>query len=583
MLDIEQQLAYVLGSSIILTTFFMIVTTLALKNKNELSFIIWHLISWISFIKWTALINLSVPSVFIQFFKCLLYIYKPRSFNSFAHHSKVPRRFSELGIDHPYFLNNAELSIVILTAILIVYLIFYFIRSKSTESVRTAICHNLIIRSALLLYVDLSTYAFLQISSFEITTVYGICNSFISVIVLTSLVIVTVFFSVMMQIESKLFSDSRPTSINTLTNEFKKVKLSFRLYYLFFMVERLFCPLVYALLDSKPEFQFLVTEIFVGIKCNSYVVFYVLLFRPFINRTLNYLVITLDFITLTIVALIACYLIPMSDSSKIGIFYLIVFLIMVAVLVNIFFFVIEAWKANKIIKSENKNELAQADLVLNSNQNISDLTFSDPIKSKRNLPKINQARFTDDSNEIEDNLTDLKKAKSSALNKFENVFQNTEVSIFRDDLGAKYQDSVTKIKDFNEARNYRDNFIERVSIKEEPTLQNIFNNKIITRKGVHSNKSSLQEIFENKVKKFEVKEESKVVKIEIEENSKAEGEIKSGKHINEEKTINGLKGKKFFDDKIEAENQSEVNEKNHDPLEKRIPFYNTLVKKYNKF
>ena len=389
----EEILALVLGYTILGLFIILLLVSLSNGNKNQARYIIWHYWSWIQFIKWSALINTPSADESLKFFKHLIKVFKPDPLNKFSPHSSVPERFKDLGIGKAYFLNNAEIPLIVWSFFAVLYVVILTLKVKSLESIRRSVCDSLIIRNTLLFFMEFLIYSMLQIKQFEITSIYGIINSVLSVIVICCLLIFFIAISSIVII--KLKDNSTLERISTVTEEFNQQSIKYNLYYILFLLQRVIACISYIFLQDHPKIQCFIIELILGVTCNFYIVIYILFIRPFTKSLINIFLAILETTSIIICALIGSYsLDTVSNSNKENMHYLIVSLLFSSIPLFLFFI----FKLNKsplnpaihIEKSANSNLVFNSSIETVQEVKIGKLNF---FKNKsnekvRNIDKV---------------------------------------------------------------------------------------------------------------------------------------------------------------------------------------------------
>ena len=286
-------------------------------NKNQSRYILWHFITWVQFFQWTALINSEASADYLTFFSNYSKTMKIYQVITYHYYTEVPTRFAELGVQYTYLINNAEKLLAVMFISLLVFTIMIFATCKAGETLRKAVCDSLIIRAGLICFMEISMFAFLQISKFEITTWYGIMNSVFAVVFITCIFTMIAYLPINSNFRINSGDKDELDKILTVIEEFKYRTEKCRFYYVFFMLQRLVAGLVYVLLPKYCGIQALLISIFISFTSIFHLVAYTYITRPFLNPISNFYVIFLELLSLLSVIFNASFsLSSISTSTK---------------------------------------------------------------------------------------------------------------------------------------------------------------------------------------------------------------------------------------------------------------------------
>jgi hypothetical protein len=332
----EESLAFSFGYTAIGLTSILLMKSLVNAGSHDSSYAIWHYFSWVHYIKWAGLMTSEGTLPFIRFYRKLILVFKPEPLNTYSPPCSIPKNFQIMGFDYSYFLNNSEVPLIIWGIFSIIYLFFLAVKVKSFENIRKSVCENMIIRATLVFFMDFLLYALLQIRQFEISTVYGIINSIISVVVVSCLLIFWVFVSIFVLVKTE--ESGNLYRIKTIRQEFDVTQKKYLIYYFLFMLERTFAGISYVFLGDYPKVQCFMIEITSGVVCKDYLVIYVAFVKPFIKKELNVFVMILETFSIIIGSLIGSFSIyGVSDSSKDNMLFFIVSVLYLSIPIFLFF------------------------------------------------------------------------------------------------------------------------------------------------------------------------------------------------------------------------------------------------------
>ena len=319
-------------------------------NKNHSRYILWHFITWAQFFQWTALINSQASADYLSFFNSYSKTVKIYQFITYHYYTEVPTRFSELGIQYTYLINNAENLLVIMAISLLIFSIMACTTFKAGDEFRKTVCDSLIIRASLICFMEISMFAFFQMSKFEITTWYGILNSVFAVIFLTAIFAMTAYLPINANYRINVGNKDELEKILTVVEEFKYRTEECRHYYIFFMLQRLVAGLIYVVLAEYCGVQALIIGIFISLTSNFHVVAYTYLTKPFFSWISNYYVIFLELLSLLSVVINAIFsLSSVSASLRNNLAWFLIGCLWAGISVTVVYF------SYSICSSENKN------------------------------------------------------------------------------------------------------------------------------------------------------------------------------------------------------------------------------------
>ena len=433
----EEILALVLGYTILSLFIILLLVSLTNGNKNQTSYIAWHYWSWIQFIKWCALINTPSTKESLKFFKHLIKVFKPEALNKFSPYCNVPERFRVLGIDEAFFLNNVEIALIFWSFFAVVYVCVLGIKVRSLESIRRSVCDSLIIRITLLFFMEFLIYSLLQIKQFEITSVYGIVNSVLSVIVICCLSIFFIALSSLIILKTKENDNSTLTRISTVTEEFTPQSPKHNLYYILFLLQRVTACISYTFLQDHPKIQCFLIELILGITCNLYTVIYILFIRPFTKNLMNIFIAILETTSIIIFALSGSYSLDIvSDSNKENMHYLIVSLLYSSIPLYLFL----AFKLNKntsnpaihIEKSANSNLVFNTSIeTVNESKIVKSGLFKTKLNEKiHNIDKALKVNKNFNADKLKQTLNESGFNTPQLPHKFEDGHEREEVKVY---------------------------------------------------------------------------------------------------------------------------------------------------------
>lgn len=308
MAEIEGIIFGYIAISIVLS---MIALTMLTNNRNNSSYLIWHLASWIYLIKWFPLLNIGSSTVLASFAKGFNSVFSPFSLTTYTNTFSIHSEFKAIGIDSPYFLNNSGVIIIIWGFTLIVYLVALILRCSKYEKMRKAICENLIIRSTLVFFSEFNFFSMVQIMEFEVSTWYGVTNSIVSVSIVIGLLITLFFLTFSIHYRIKENDQENLLRINTLIEEFRMGTYKTQLYYSIFMIERLVVTACIVFFIKSAKIQATIAGLTLSINF-----FYIILIRPFNKKVDNFIVALLSFLNMLAVLFFGLLSVDLSNNTK---------------------------------------------------------------------------------------------------------------------------------------------------------------------------------------------------------------------------------------------------------------------------
>ena len=305
----SQLIGLILGYACLGISCILILISACKKTENQSSYIIWHFISWLYMYKWYPSIDSSISPTLESISKGLHEAFHPISIIPLSEVNSLSENFKKLGLDNPYFLNNGEIVLMIWTGSLIIYLTVLI--CTCSKSLKKTVCDNLIIRSSLILFTEISVVSFIQISEFEISTWYGVMNSILSVAIICCLVFLMIFLTFIIFFRLKSGNEESIARIITVVEEFKNNSYKQMLYYTFFMVERFLSAAALAMFTKYPGIQVFVLIFLLFCKF-----LYTLFVLPFRFALKNLYIAGLDFLSVISISLIIICSEDIGDTFK---------------------------------------------------------------------------------------------------------------------------------------------------------------------------------------------------------------------------------------------------------------------------
>ena len=259
--------------------------------------------------KWYPSIDSPISPTLESISKGLNQAFHPISIIPLSEFNSLSENFKKLGLDNPYFLNNGEIVLMIWVATLIIYISVLI--CPCSIPLKTSVCDNLIIRSSLILFSELSVISFIQISEFEISTWYGVMNSILSVAIICCLIFLMIFLTFIIFFRLRSGNEESIARIKTIIEEFKNTSSKQMLYYTFFMVERFLSAAALAMLTKYPGIQVFVLIFLLFCKF-----LYILFVLPFKFASKSIYVAGLDFLSIVSVSFIIICSADIGDVYK---------------------------------------------------------------------------------------------------------------------------------------------------------------------------------------------------------------------------------------------------------------------------
>lgn len=286
-------------------------------NRNLSRYTLWHLVAWAQFYQWIPLINSKAPSMYLEFFSDYNKSLKVYPLITFSFYNTITSRYQELGIEHSYFVNNTEKPLILIVASILIYLVMLCMKCECLQDFRKEVVDSIILRSGLICFFEFSIFSLLQIRYFEITTWYGIMNSVVAVAIIACVLVMLIYFPINSNFRIKENNKEDLERISTLIEELRYEYPKCRLYYVFFMLQRILAAVSYTVLDEYPGLQALLAGIGPALTSKAYLVGYVVVTKPFVKKSVNYFVIVLELLSaLSIIFTAVFSLNGVSTSSK---------------------------------------------------------------------------------------------------------------------------------------------------------------------------------------------------------------------------------------------------------------------------
>lgn len=281
----------------------MLVVTAVTFDKKKTSFPTWYCITWLDYARWLGLINTSMDSNLLQFYKSLITSLNGIQIITTNESTEIFTHFSELSIKGYNFINNTEKAIFILGSSVLVcglFSIFSFCSLK-LKSFTGSIWRNLLVRSFFVCVYDFWIFGLLQIYYITLSTSYGVLNSVLAVVLIVISIIVVVSLPIYVNNLQPLSGLRQPS---TLLDEFcYKDSQAHQYYYFIFLIKRLVSAIAIVFLQSFPIGQVIIISL-----CLVLEITYLAKYKPYSDPSNTYYSISAEVCQLITVVCIGVYI-----------------------------------------------------------------------------------------------------------------------------------------------------------------------------------------------------------------------------------------------------------------------------------
>ena len=281
---------YLFLSILALMLLFAVIT----GNRGKCLYSVWYNISFMTIIHWIALINVDDYSEFESFFEEIAVIFRPFSLSAVCDEPPITVHvYSTMKIYSNGFINNAKELLIIYFSVMLFCIIIIiagkYSKSEKLQNLKKQVKYSMIIRLHLILFLDIMTFSLIDLNFYNENSSCSSLNLGLSLFFLLTggcwIMIIPVIIKVKMNKDQENHHDVVFENIETLVNEFKPCFQTTKYqYYTIYLLYRMSLAFSLVVLSKSPSVQLFIIALFQVIISNLYLVFYIVLAKPFRYR-----------------------------------------------------------------------------------------------------------------------------------------------------------------------------------------------------------------------------------------------------------------------------------------------------------
>ncbi|OMJ86563.1 hypothetical protein SteCoe_11921 [Stentor coeruleus] len=305
----------------------MIIFASVTSNRGKCLYAVWHNIFFLTLIHWIPLINIDDYSELESFFSQIAIIFRLYELPSVCLDESIENQvYKSIRIKSNSFINNAkEILLLYFTVLLFciaILILSKFNNSEIIQKLKKQVKYSIIIRLHLLVYLDLMTFSMINVYFYTGQNACSSVNLGLSLFFLVMggswIMIIPVIIKVKMNNDLESHHDKLFESIETIVNEFKpSFQVSKYQYYTICLLYRFSIAFCLVVLPESPSVQLFIIVAFQAFICIIYLVFYILLAKPFAQMKDSITVFISEFFCLILAIIIGIRSLEnISDNTK---------------------------------------------------------------------------------------------------------------------------------------------------------------------------------------------------------------------------------------------------------------------------